>query len=109
MLLKIEGEVMIACAGEKRPTEFTSKAGSGHVGHRGIAEFLLAQGGRIDIFAAAMLGFTNVVKAFVDAQPGIQRTLGPHGIPLLAHAGAGGKQVADTAEYCRASAMRVRG
>ena len=25
---------MIACAGEKRPTEFTSKAGSGHVGHR---------------------------------------------------------------------------
>lgn len=27
---KIEGDVMIACAGEKRPTAFTSKAGSGH-------------------------------------------------------------------------------
>jgi len=27
---KIEGDVMIACAGEKRPTEFTSKAGTAH-------------------------------------------------------------------------------
>jgi hypothetical protein len=72
-----------------------------HVGHRGIAEFLLAQGARIDIFAAAMLGFTNVVKAFVAAQPGIQRTLGPHGIPLLAHAEAGGRQAADTVEYLK--------
>jgi hypothetical protein len=70
-----------------------------HVGHRGIAEFLLAQGARIDIFAAAMLGFTPVVKAFVAAQPGVQRTLGPHGIPLLAHARAGGKPAADTVAY----------
>jgi hypothetical protein len=70
-----------------------------HVGQRGIAEFLLAHGARIDLFAAAMLGFTNVVKAFVTAQPGIQRTLGPHGIPLLAHAKAGGKPAADTVAY----------
>jgi hypothetical protein len=70
-----------------------------HTGQRGIAEFLLAQGARIDIFAAAMLGFTSVVKALVAAQPGIQRTLGPHGIPLLAHAKAGGKQAADTVAY----------
>jgi hypothetical protein len=70
-----------------------------HTGQREIAEFLLAQGARIDIFAAAMLGFTNVVKAFVTAQPGIQRTLGPHGIPLLTHAQVGGKQAADTFAY----------
>lgn len=70
-----------------------------HVGHRGIAEYLLGQGARIDIFAAAMLGFTDVVKAFVKLQPGIQRTLGPHGITLLSHAKAGGKQAADTASY----------
>lgn len=70
-----------------------------HVGHRGIAEYLLGQGARIDIFAAAMLGHTDVVKAFVKLQPGIQRTLGPHGITLLAHAKAGGKQAAETASY----------
>lgn len=27
---KIEGDIMIACEGEKRPTEFKSKPGSGH-------------------------------------------------------------------------------
>lgn len=70
-----------------------------HTGQRGIAEFLLVHGARIDIFAAAMLGMTNVVRAFVAAQPGIQRNLGPHGIPLLAHAKAGGKQAADTVAY----------
>lgn len=70
-----------------------------HVGRRDIAEFLLAQGARIDIFAAAMLGVTDVVKAFVVALPGIQRSLGPHGIPLLAHARAGGEQAAGTMAY----------
>jgi hypothetical protein len=70
-----------------------------HVGQRGIAEFLVEQGARIDIFAAAMLGMTDVVKAFVTAQPGVQRNLGPHGIPLLAHAKVGGKRAADTVAY----------
>jgi hypothetical protein len=70
-----------------------------HVGRRSIAEFLLEKGARIDIFAAAMLGMTSVVKAFVTAQPGVQRTLGPHGITLLKHARAGGKQAADTLAY----------
>ena len=70
-----------------------------HVGHRGIAEFLLSHGARIDIFAAAMLGFTDVVNAFVAAQPGVQRALGPHGISLLAHAKAGGKAATGTVAY----------
>jgi len=73
-----------------------------HVGQRGIAEFLLEHGARIDIFAAAMLGLTDVVKAFVTSQPGIQRTLGPHGITLLKHAEAGGEQAADTLAYLTA-------
>ena len=77
----------------------TPLGAASHTGQRAIAEFLLAQGARIDIFAAAMLGFTNVVKAFVAAQPGVQRTLGPHGITLLAHAKAGGKPAADTLAY----------
>jgi hypothetical protein len=70
-----------------------------HVGQRSVAEFLLGRGARVDIFAAAMLGMTGVVKAFVTALPGVQRALGPHGIPLLAHATAGGKPAADTVAY----------
>jgi hypothetical protein len=70
-----------------------------HVGQRGIAEFLLSKGARVDIFAAAMLGVTDVVKAFVAARPGVQRTYGPHGITLLAHAKAGGDKAKDTLAY----------
>jgi hypothetical protein len=61
-----------------------------HVGNREIAGLLLAAGARASIFSAAMLGQLEVVKAFVAASPGIQRTRGPHGITLLAHATAGG-------------------
>lgn len=70
-----------------------------HTGRREIAEFLIDQGARIDIFAAAMLGYTDVVKSLVAARPGIQRTLGPHAITLLAHAEAGGDKAKDTYDY----------
>lgn len=72
-----------------------------HTGRRNIAEFLLQHGARIDIFAAAMLGMTDVVEAFVKAQPGVQRALGPHGITLLAHATAGGSKAAKTVSYLK--------
>lgn len=77
----------------------TPLGAASHTGQRGIAEFLLEHGARIDLFAAAMLGYTDVVKAIVAAQPGIQRTLGPHGITLLAHAKAGGELATDTVNY----------
>lgn len=72
-----------------------------HVGLPGIAEFLLERGARVDIFAAAMLGWTEVVEKLVVARPGIQRTLGPHGITLLAHAEAGGDRALATLEYLK--------
>ncbi len=70
-----------------------------HVGNREIALFLLANGARPTIFSAAMLGQLDVVKAFVAATPGVQRTLGPHGITLLAHATAGRDQARPVLEY----------
>lgn len=70
-----------------------------HTGRREIAEVLLAHGARISIFAAAMLGHLDAVKAFVAAQPGVQRTHGPHGIPLLHHAQAGGPQAEPVVKY----------
>ena len=67
----------------------TPLGAAAHVGNREIAALLLAAGARPTIFSAAMLGQLDVVKAFVTASPGIQRTRGPHGITLLAHAAAG--------------------
>jgi len=72
---------------------------SSHVGNRGIAEFLLSKGARIDIFAAAMLGMTDVVKAFVAATPDVLRAHGPHGFTLFHHAKAGGEKAKATLEY----------
>lgn len=72
----------------------TALGAASHVGHREIAELLLAHGARPDIFAAAMLGHLETVQAFVAAQPGCQRIPGPHGIPLLSHAKAGGERAA---------------
>ena len=70
-----------------------------HVGNHAIATWLIEKGARPSIFSAAMLGQLVVVRAFVEAQPGIQRTKGPHGITLLAHARAGGPAAAAVLEY----------
>jgi hypothetical protein len=77
----------------------TPLGAASHVGRRPIAEYLLSKGARLDIFAAAMLGMTDAVKAMLQAQPGLQRAWGPHGITLLAHAKAGGPQASSTLAY----------
>jgi hypothetical protein len=75
---------------------------SSHVGNREIAGLLLATGARPSIFSAAMLGQLEVVKAFVAATPGIQKTRGPHGLTLLSHARAGGPSAAEVVKYLEA-------
>jgi hypothetical protein len=70
-----------------------------HVGNKPIADFLLANGARPTIFSAAMMGQLDAVKAFVAARPGIQKTLGPHGITLMSHAKAGGPDAAAVVQY----------
>jgi hypothetical protein len=61
------------------------------MGNRQIANHLLEKGARLDIFAAPMLGNLDVVKAALTAYPDAIHTPGPHGIPLIAHAEAGGE------------------
>lgn len=70
----------------------TGLGGASHMGNREIAQFLLAQGARMDLFAAAMLGRLEIVKAALDAFPEQANALGPHKIPLLAHAKRGGAE-----------------
>jgi hypothetical protein len=70
-----------------------------HVGNREIAEYLISKGARPTLFSATMLGQLDAVKAFIAAQPGAQRIPGPHSIPLLAHARAGGPAAAAVFTY----------
>lgn len=70
-----------------------------HVGNKPIADFLLSHGARPTIFSAAMMGQLDAVKALIAARPGIQKTLGPHGITLMSHAKAGGPDAAAVVQY----------
>jgi hypothetical protein len=87
----------------------TALGAASHVGNREIAGILVANGAHPTIFSAAMLGQLEVVKSFVAAAPGIQRTRGPHGITLLAHASAGGGGSAEVVKYLESLGDADRG
>jgi hypothetical protein len=77
----------------------TALGAASHMGRPDIAGILLRHGAHPTIFSAAMLGQLDVVRAMVEASPGIQRTLGPHGITLLRHAVAGGEEAKLVVEF----------
>jgi hypothetical protein len=77
----------------------TGIGGAGHMGNREIAEFLIGQGARFDIFVATMLGRLDIVKALLAAWPGLLHSKGPHGISLLRHARAGKDAAKPVEEY----------
>ena len=68
----------------------TALGAASHTGSRAIADYLISNGARIDLFAAAMLGRLDIVTTIVAAFPAMATARGPHGIPLLQHAVAGG-------------------
>ena len=73
------------------------------MGRRDIALVLLGHGARLDIFAAAMLGEVEVVRAMLAAHPELRDAAGPHGIPLVAHAKAGGEEAHGVLELLEAT------
>jgi hypothetical protein len=73
-----------------------------HMGRRDIAELLINNGASPTLFSAAMMGQLDVVKALIAARPGSEKLLGPHSIPLLSHARAGGAPAAAVVEYLQA-------
>jgi hypothetical protein len=77
--------------------EFVLRA-NGDMGRGDIALLLLDAGARMDIFAAAMLGESEIVIAMLTARPELATARGPHGIPLVAHAEAGGDEAREVFE-----------
>ena len=73
--------------------------GAGHMGRADIASFLISQGGRFDIFVAAMLGRLDIVRPALTVNPNLATSKGPHGIPLIAHARKGGPAAAEVLKY----------
>jgi hypothetical protein len=73
--------------------------GAGHMGNREIALYLISQGGRMDIFVAAMLGRLDIVEPALKAFPHLLHSKGPHGIPLITHAKKGGEHAAEVTKF----------
>lgn len=73
--------------------------GAGHVGNREIAEYLIAQGARVNLFVLTMLGKTHLVRPILEAYPNLIFAKGPHGFSLLHHAEKGGEEAKELYEY----------
>jgi len=77
----------------------TALGATAHMGRKDIANFLHEHDAKLDIFAAAMLGKLEIVKAALTAYPEAIKTPGPHGIPLIVHAQQGGDDALAVLEY----------
>ena len=73
--------------------------GASHMGNREMAQFLIENGARPNIFTFAMLGELAIVKSMLTAMPELLHTPGPHGIPLIAHAKKGGNEAEAVVSY----------
>ena len=82
----------------------TALGGASHMGRADIARFLLENNARMDLFAAAMLGRLDIIKAAAAAFPNIVRVPGPHKIPLIAHAEKGGADAIAVVEFLKSLA-----
>jgi hypothetical protein len=61
----------------------TALQAAAHTGQVEIARYLLGKGARLDVFAAAMLGQLEFVKAVFALDPKANDIHGPHGFTLL--------------------------
>ncbi|MCJ7841970.1 ankyrin repeat domain-containing protein [Lederbergia sp. NSJ-179] len=77
----------------------TGLGAAAHMGRRDIAVFLIERGARIDLFSAAMLGKLDIVKAILSDNPELVHSKGPHTIPLIVHAKAGGNEAKPVLDY----------
>ena len=69
----------------------TALGAASHMGRKDIANYLLKNGARIDLFAAVMLGNLEIVRSVLKVYPEAINVPGPHGISLITHAEIGGE------------------
>jgi hypothetical protein len=81
----------------------TGLGAAAHMGRRQIALYLLEHGARLDLFAAAMLGYFDIVTAILSDFPEMRDAAGPHGIPLVEHARVGGADARAVLELLEAT------
>lgn len=84
----------------------TALEGAGHVGTKDVANFLIGQGARTNLFVLTMLGKTQIVKAYLDTYPEYLNAKGPHGFTLLHHAQKGGEDAKELLDYLQSKGLK---
>jgi ankyrin repeat protein len=84
----------------------TALEGAGHVGNKDIANYLIKQGARTNMFVLTMLGKTQIVKPCLEAFPEYLSARGPHGLTLLHHAQRGGDDAKELLEYLQSKGLK---
>lgn len=83
----------------------TALEGAGHVGNKEIANFLIEQGARTNLFVLTMLGKTTIVKSFLETYPAYIKARGPHGFTLLHHAVKGGDEAKELLAFLKSKGL----
>ncbi len=84
----------------------TALEGAGHVGNKAIANFLIEQGARVNLFVLTMLGKTTLVKPYLETFPAYLQARGPHGLTLLHHAQKGGEDAKELLDYLQSKGLK---
>ncbi len=84
----------------------TALEGAGHVGDTEIANYLISQGARPNLFVLTMLGKTELVKSALEKFPMLLNAKGPHGYTLLHHAKRGGEEAAELYAYLESKGLK---
>lgn len=84
----------------------TGLEGAGHVGNKDIANYLIGQGARTNLFVLTMLGKTEIVKAYLETYPDYLNARGPHGFTLLHHAQKGGDAAKELMDYLQLKGLK---
>lgn len=106
-LLLTEFPTLIYCTWDHGGGDFeTGLEGAGHVGNKEIANYLIGQGARTNLFVLTMLGKTQIVKAYLEAFPDYLNARGAHGFTLLHHAQRGGDDAKELVEFLQAKGLK---
>ena len=85
--------LLLNCTSQFNKGDFeTAMGGASHMGRRDIADYLISQGARLDIFNYAFLGYDDFIKKVISDYPHLLNSYGPHGFTLLHHAEVGDRK-----------------
>jgi hypothetical protein len=84
----------------------TGIEGAGHVGNKEIANYLIEQGARANLFVLTMLGKTTIVKPYLETFPQYLTARGPHGFTFLHHAQRGGDDAKELLDYLQSKGLK---